>query len=79
MKKKLFFAGVALLIASAAVTGIIAFANATRSGLISTDVDALAGCEITNKKGEVLFSCSGENTCSETYLGKTLTCDGTKD
>ena len=34
-------------------------------------------CEIKNKKGDVIFSCSPmENeTCSKTYLGNTLTCN----
>lgn len=46
--------------------------------LFDTNVEALSDCEITTEKGKVLFSCRGENTCSATYLGKTLTCDGTK-
>ncbi len=47
--------------------------------LLDDECDALTSCEITSKKGEVVFSCSGENTCSSTHLGYTLTCDGTKD
>jgi len=38
-------------------------------------------CEIKNKKGDVIFSCSPtENeTCSKTYLGHTLTCNNAKE
>lgn len=46
-------------------------------GLIENDVEALSYCEITNKKGEVVLVCSGENTCSAKAMGYTLTCDGT--
>lgn len=42
-----------------------------------TETEAIAGCEIT-KKGKVVLDCSGTKSCSTTYLGYTLTCDGQK-
>ncbi|OUO53942.1 hypothetical protein B5F77_04920 [Parabacteroides sp. An277] len=43
-----------------------------------SDIEAIAMCEVTNKKGEVLLKCDGGSTCSTTKFGHTLTCDGTK-
>jgi len=38
---------------------------------------ALAACEITDKKGKVIFKCVGEDgECSTSMLGYTLTCTG---
>ena len=45
--------------------------------LLAENVEALSSCEIT-KKGKVVLRCTGDNRCSTTYLGYTLTCDGTK-
>lgn len=64
---------------AAAVSAAVYAENLNKEDdLFSVNVDALADCEISNKGGEIIFSCSGENTCSVTYLGKTLTCDGTQ-
>lgn len=39
---------------------------------------AHASCVVTNKQGEVKFSCVGDKSiCKATYAGYTLTCDGT--
>lgn len=41
------------------------------------NVEAMAFCEIT-KGNKVRLKCDGEGTCSKSYLGYTLTCDGTE-
>ena len=41
------------------------------------NVEALADCEIT-KGGSTKLTCEGEGTCSKSYLGYVLTCDGTE-
>lgn len=70
LSKKSFAAGLAALVLS---TG--AFLGA--SLLVSHDAEA--GCSIKNKKGEVVFSCLGEDgTCRESALGYTLECSGQK-
>ena len=34
-------------------------------------------CEVTNKKGEIVFQCSGQDdTCKKTEMGYTLKCTG---
>ena len=45
--------------------------------LMLANVEALADCEIT-KGGSVKLKCTGDGSCSKSYLGYTLTCDGTK-
>ena len=36
-----------------------------------------SNCEVTNKKGEIVFQCSGEDgTCKKTVMGYTLNCTG---
>lgn len=41
------------------------------------DIEAVAACEVS--KGEnIKFQCEGDDTCSKTVLGHTLTCDGTE-
>lgn len=41
------------------------------------NIEALAFCEIT-KGNKARLRCDGEGTCSKSYLGYTLTCDGTE-
>lgn len=47
MKKKLFFAGAALLLAAAAVTGYSLRGESNLSALLDANVEALAGNEVT--------------------------------
>ena len=48
------------------------------SDLAFSEVEALSHCEIT-RKGKIILECDGnEGTCSATYLGYTLTCNGTE-
>lgn len=42
------------------------------------DVEALADCEITKGNDRVILQCKGESKCTDSALGYTLTCDGTK-
>ena len=36
-----------------------------------------SNCEVTNKKGEIVFQCSGQDdTCKKTVMGYTLKCTG---
>lgn len=82
MKKKIVFFGcVAFVIGSSC---LISFSvspekNVSWDVFEFSDIEALTDCEIQNSKGKVIFSCTGENTCTETYFGKTLACDGTKN
>ena len=79
MKKMILLAaGAVLLVAAVSAFVYVKNENNAMNELFDTNVEALSDCEITTEKGKVLFSCRGENTCSATYLGKTLTCDGTK-
>ena len=78
MRKKNLYGFAVLIIAAVAAFNMNV--NSKGNGLSNVSlarVEVLADCEIT-KKGEVVFSCSGDNTCSDTTLGYTLTCDGTK-
>ena len=38
-------------------------------------------CVVENRKGETVFSCKymKDHTCSETYLGNTLSCNNAKE
>ena len=77
MKKMIKIAFVA---AFAAVAGYGVYANQqseAMSDLMLANVEALADCEIT-KGGSVKLKCTGDGSCSKSYLGYTLTCDGTK-
>jgi hypothetical protein len=79
MKKKIF-GGIALL-AIAAVAAWNVNLDAKNNDLSApslTDIEAAADCEVT-KGGSVKLSCSGSGSCSTTYLGYTLTCDGSKN
>lgn len=79
MKKTIKIAFVA---AFAAVAGYGIYtsqkSNVEMSDLAMTNVEALADCEVS-KKDKVVLSCAGLGSCSTTYLGYTLTCDGTKN
>ena len=78
MNKKVLKA--AFVAAIAMVSGINVF-NAHKTEALSDlalpKVEALAACEIT-KNDNIKLKCDGEGTCSKTYLGYTLTCDGTE-
>lgn len=80
MKKKIVFLACALFVIGAGC--LVGFSASNEKdawyAFGSSNTEALTDCEITNGKGTVIFSCKGAKTCSETYLGKTLTCDGTK-
>ena len=80
MKRKVF-GGIAVLSIAAVAAMIVSFsANSNNWSDVSLNkIEANANCEIKNKKGEVVFSCSGDESCSDTTLGYTLTCDGTKN
>ena len=45
------------------------------SDLAFSEVEALSHCEIT-RKGKIILECDGDGSCSDTYLGYTLKCDG---
>jgi hypothetical protein len=82
MKKK-FFGSLAvvaiLLIYTVAAFNIsIGFKDNNIPVMSMENVEAIAGCEIT-KNGKVVLNCSGGGKCSTTYMGYTLTCDGTKN
>jgi hypothetical protein len=79
MKKYILGGIAAVAIAAVAVTNVKLGAKNDDLSVITLDnVEATAACEIS-RGGEVKLSCSGANNCSTTYLGYTLTCDGTKN
>lgn len=80
MKKKIILTLGALFIGAMAITlNSLSERNFFKS-LTNSDVEALAACEITGRKGKVLYKCTGErNTCSVPYGGYTLSCSGTKE
>ena len=45
--------------------------------LMMENIEALAFCEIS-RGDNIKLICTGEGTCSQSALGHTLTCDGTK-
>lgn len=47
------------------------------SNLMLGDIEATAMCEVT-KGDKVRLKCDGDGTCSTSYMGHTLTCDGKK-
>lgn len=71
-----------MAVAIAAVAGYSVYTSQKNdiemSDLAMENVEALADCEIT-KKGKVVLKCTGTGSCSATYLGYTLTCDGRKN
>lgn len=74
------FMKIAFVAAFAVVAGHGIYANYQSeviSELTLANVEALADCEIT-KGGKVRLRCTGDGTCSKSYLGYTLTCDGTE-
>lgn len=78
--KKFFFSAI-VVIAFAVGTVINANLNNAsnnKNDLLLNNVDAMASCEVT-RGSSVKLSCSGSGTCSTTYMGYTLTCDGHKN
>jgi hypothetical protein len=80
MKKKITLVVGSLFILGACCVVCLSATNKKSLGMVAafSEIEALADCEITNKKGEVKFSCTGDSTCSDTTMGYTLTCDGTR-
>ena len=77
MKKSILFVGAALC----ALSGVLLYVSQNNlSTLCSGNVEALASCEILDKKGQVVYSCSGEEgVCKPgSALGHTLVCSGTE-
>ena len=75
--KKSIIAGLALGTVILVAAGAL---SAMKPQLVEHEVDALSSCEVTNKNGEVVVSCSGDTgTCSIHKYGHTLTCSGEKD
>ena len=78
MKKNILKA--TLVAAFALIAGFNVY-NSQKSDVMSelalANVEALADCEIT-KGGSMKLKCTGDGSCSKSYLGYTLTCDGTK-
>lgn len=78
MKKKIFGAALIAAMALAAGWNFNQSKNEVElSDLTLSNVEATAMCEVT-KGDKVRLKCTGKETCSTTYLGHTLTCDGTK-
>jgi hypothetical protein len=77
MKKKISFAVLVAAVVVWNVNLILSSQNCEMIDLRLADVEAVADCEIV-KNGSVKLKCSGINTCSTSYMGYTLTCDGTK-
>ena len=72
--KKIFLL---LLVSTVAVTFVALFNESILTPIWDSEVEVLAACEITNRKGEVIFVCEGEEgECEATALGNTLTCSG---
>ena len=77
MKKSIIICGTAICV----VSGILLyFSQNNLSSLCSSEVEALAGCEILNKKGEIVYQCIGnEGHCDpKSAMGHTLICSGTE-
>jgi len=71
---------IAFVAAFAAIAGYGVYTNQKAepmSDLMLANVEALADCEIV-KGGSVKLKCTGDGSCSKSYLGYTLTCDGTE-
>ena len=66
-----------IVVAATLMSFVILHTKRQNSIFIKSDVEALASCEITNKDGDVIFECVGEEgTCSAKYLKFELTCSG---
>jgi len=65
----------------ALVVVVVCFVSIQKSSsltpMFSSDIEALSMCEVTFK-GKVRLKCMGEGTCSASYGGAILVCDGTK-
>lgn len=77
--KKMIFSLVA--VAMVAVTGVnvykVSASEVEMSDIQKENVEALAGCEIQDGKGNIVYECEGSsNRCSISRLGFTLICDG---
>lgn len=68
----------ALVFVAMSVIVFVSIDKSSRSELTDVCIEALTNCEIT-KGDNVKFRCSGDGKCSVTYMGHTLTCDGTKE
>ena len=66
MKKKLFLAGVTLLLAAAAVAGFTAYEKANVADLMNANVEALAENETISPAYEQAFQCT---ICKATVHG----------
>ena len=78
MKKKIL--GVAIIATLAITAGwnyLQSKQSVELSNLTLNNIEATAMCEVT-KGDKVRLKCTDKETCSTTYLGHTLTCDGTK-
>lgn len=77
MKKNFFVALVVLLVFATAYSVYTSEQEVKMPELALDNIEALAFCEIT-KGNKARLRCDGEGTCSKSYLGYTLTCDGTE-
>ncbi len=77
MKKIILVIGTAVCLVSGA---LVSFNQSHLLTLCSENVDALASCEVKNRKGEVLYACTGnEGECGPASAGGiTLSCSGTE-
>lgn len=66
--------------ASSALATCALFCVISATLLLSSSQKVSGACSITNNKGEVIFSCKGEEDyCSGSALGKTLVCSGKEE
>ena len=75
--KKMFF----IVAGIAAMTGAAIYASSNTQQTLSCtldEIEAEAGCEIKDSKGNIVFECAGndEKRCSESWMWHTLTCNG---
>ncbi len=59
---------------------LVIIANSSKKIMFSIfEPEVMTACEITNKKGKVIFKCVGEKgTCDASALGYNLQCSGTE-
>ena len=67
-----------ILIVVVSMSAVVLLKVSSKSADVwEAEIEALASCEITDKKGNLVFECTGEEgECQVTYLGHTLTCTG---